>query len=387
MKQENIILKSIYKYFKKNKLFLHEPIFSNKEKKNLANCLKSSFVSTSSGGYYVNKFSQQIKKFTKSRYAICTINGVSALHASLIALGIKKDEEVLVPSLTFVATIHPILYLGAVPHFVEVNNKNFGICFIKLAKYLKDNFYKKDNYYYNKITNRKITAIIAVHVFGNPCDIYELKLIAKKFNLKLIEDSAEALGSFYKKKHVGTFGEVGIFSFNGNKIITSGGGGIVVTNKKNIFKKILHLTANSKMPHKWDFIHDQIGFNYRMPNINASLVSAQFENLKKILTIKKRIFQIYKKIFSNHQDFFLLENLNKDIISNNWLNTIIIKNNKLNKNKLIKSFYTKKFFVRPVWKPLHTLKHLRKFPKMKLNITNTIYKTAISLPSGPGILK
>ena len=380
------ISNQILKKFNSKKLKLHEPVFSKAEKENLKFCIDSGFVSTSSNGFFIKKLEKQIKKFTKSRYAICTINGVSGIHASLLALDIKKDQEILVPSLTFVASVHPILYLGAIPHFVEVQEKNFGICPNKLEKYLKLNSYKKGQNLYNKKTNRRIKGIIAVHVFGNPCDIIKIKTIAKKYNLKLVEDATEALGSFYKNRHLGTFGDTGVFSFNGNKIITSGGGGVVITNSKKIYKKVSNLVSNSKVPHKWEYIHNRVGYNYRMPNLNAALASAQFDKLKKILKIKKNIFKDYKKIFANYKEVIIL-NATKDSISNNWLNTIVIKDNKINRDNFIKYLYNKKIFVRPIWKPLHTLKHLKKFPKMNLKITNKIYETAISLPSGPGIIK
>ena len=380
------ISNQILKNFNSKKLKLHEPVFSKIEKKNLENCIDNGFVSTSSNGFFIKKLESQIKRFTKSRYAICTINGVSGIHASLLALDFKKDEEILVPSLTFVATVHPILYLGAIPHFVEVEEENFGICPNKLERYLELNSYKKGQNFYNKTTNRKIKGIIAVHVFGNPCDIIKIKRIAKKYNLKLVEDSTEALGSFYKKRHLGTFGDTGVFSFNGNKIITSGGGGVVITNNKKIYKKISSLVSNSKVPHNWEYIHNQVGYNYRMPNLNAALASAQFNKLKKILKIKKNIFKNYKKIFAQYTEVALLKPT-KNSSSNNWLNTLIIKDNKIKKDNFIKYLYKKKIFVRPIWKPLHTLKHLKKFPKMNLSITNKIYEIAISLPSGPGIIK
>ena len=228
----------ILKKFKPNKLNLHEPIFSKKEISNLSHCIKIGMVSNSQNGFFIKRFENQIKKFVKTKYVACTINGVSGLHVSLLALGVKKNEEVFLPSLTFVATVHPILYIGAIPHFVDASINDFGICVKKFETYLQNISIKRGNNYYNKKTNRKLSAVIAVHIFGNPCNIEKLKKLAKKYRLKLIEDSTEALGSFYKKKHVGNFGETRVFSFNGNKIITSCGGGVVITNKKNIFKKI-----------------------------------------------------------------------------------------------------------------------------------------------------
>tara|TARA_B100000575_G_C23111672_1_gene642214 strand:- start:604 stop:1770 length:1167 start_codon:yes stop_codon:yes gene_type:complete len=381
-----VISNEILKKFNPKKLKLHEPFFSKTEIDYVVKCIKSGHVSSSDKGHYIKKLQNQVKQFTNSKYAVCTINGVSGIHASLLALNVQKNEEVLVPSLTFVASVHPILYLGAVPHFVDVEKDNLGICPKRLELYLKKITYKKGRSLVNKKTKRKITAIIAVHVFGNPCKIKEIKLVAKKYNLKLVEDSTEALGSYYKKKHVGTFGDTGIFSFNGNKIITSGGGGVVVTDNKKIFKKISLLISNSKEPHKWEYIHNQTGYNYRMPNLNAALASAQFTKLKEILKSKVKIFKIYKKMFSRYREIKLLT-IHERFQSNNWLNTLIIKDTKLKKNNFIKYLHKKKIYVRPAWKPLHTLKHLKKFPKMSLKTTDKIYRSSISLPSGPGILK
>ncbi len=382
----NEISKEIKKRFNPKKLNLHEPIFSRKEKSNLSSCIKSGLVSTSNKGRFIKKLEGQIRNFTKSKYVVCTINGVSAIHGGLISLGLKKNDEILLPSLTFVATVHPILYIGAVPHFVDAENRTFGICAYKLEKYLKKITFKKGAFFFNKKTKRRISAIIAVHIFGNPCEILKLRSIAKKYNLKLIEDATEALGSFVNKKHAGTFGDIGIFSFNGNKIITAGGGGAIITNNKVLYKRISHLVSNSKISHPWEYIHDQVGFNYRMPNLNAALASAQFDKLKQIIKIKRDISIIYKNIFWKFKNFKFLDESN-NAKSNFWLNTIIIKDKKINKKKLIQHFHKNKIFVRPVWKPLHTLKHLKNFPKMKLNSTINIYQNSICLPSGPGIKK
>lgn len=380
------ISKKIKENFNSKKLKLHEPIFSLQEKKNLAICINSGFVSTSLNGHFIKKLENQIKKYTKCKYVVCTINGVSGLHASLLALDVKKNDEVLVPSLTFVATVNPVLYAGAIPHFVDADIKNFGVDFKKLKAYLELISYKKGAFFYNKKTNRRLKALINVHVFGNPSDIYKLKSLAKRYNLKLIEDATEALGSFFKNKHVGNFGDTGVFSFNGNKIITAGGGGAVITNNKILYEKISHLVSNAKKKHKWEFIHDQTGFNYRMPNINAALVSAQFEKLKKILKIKRDIFNTYKDIVSKFKEVDLLAE-SKNSKSNYWLNTLMLKDKKGKKDDFIKFFFKEKIFVRPVWKPLHTLIHLKKFPRMNLQVTEYIYKNSINLPSGPGIKK
>ena len=279
-----------------------------------------------------------------------------------------------------------MLYAGATPHFVEVSEDDLGVDPNKLEIYLNKITKYKNGNYYNKNTGRIIKGMMPVHVFGNACKIDQLIKIAKKFNLITIEDATEALGTYFKNKHVGTFGDMGVISFNGNKIITSGGGGMILTKNSRYAKKVLHLVSNAKINHKWEYIHDQIGFNYRMPNLNAALGYAQFKKFNKIILKKKNIYLFYKKIFQQHKDFSILEP-SKKTISNHWLNTLIIRNKKINKTDLIKMFQKLNIKVRPIWKPLHTLRHLKKYPKMKLNISNKIYEKVINLPSGPDILK
>ena len=223
---------------------LHEPLFLGREVNYLKNTIKTNFVS--SGGKYVNEFEMQVSKYTKAKYAIAVVNGTQAIFISLKACGIKKNEEVLVPSLTFVGTVNAISYLGAEPHFVDSNMNDFGIDCVKLENYLNKVVRFKGNKSINKFTGRVIRAIMPVHIFGHPCNIPAILKLAKKFKLIVVEDAAEGLGSFYKKKHLGTFGDVGCISFNGNKIITTGGGGMVITNKKKIALKIRHLTTTAK---------------------------------------------------------------------------------------------------------------------------------------------
>jgi perosamine synthetase len=240
---------------------------------------------------------------------------------------------------------------------------------------------KKGKFYFNKKTKRKIKAIMPVHVFGNICQIDRILKIAKKYNLVVIEDAAEALGSFYKNKHAGTFGLVGCFSFNGNKIMTTGGGGAIITNNKLLAKKIKHLSTTAKINHRWEYIHDEVGYNFRMPNLNAALGSAQIENLNKFLRSKKKLFLRYGKEFLKVNNVRLIKNpeLSK---SNNWLNTIFIKNSSIKKrNKVLSLAQKNRIFLRPVWKPLHTLKHFNKMPRMNLDSAIKIYESCINLPS------
>ena len=379
MTLKNDIIKSIIKVVGKKKHHLHEPLFCGNEIKYLKKTIKTNLVS--SVGPFVTKFENKIRKFTRSKYAISVVNCTEALHLSLVACGVNNDDEVLVPTITFAGTVNAIVYSGAIPHFVDSEFETLGIDPIKLEKYLEKIIIKKGKFYFNKKTKRKIRAIIPVHVFGNICQIDRILKIAKKYNLLVIEDAAEALGSFFKNKHAGTFGLVGCFSFNGNKIMTTGGGGAIITNNKLLAKKIKHLSTTAKINHRWEYIHDAVGYNFRMPNLNAALGSAQIENLNKFLRSKKKLFQRYCKEFLKVNEVRLIKNPEFSK-SNNWLNTIFIKNSSIKKrNKVLSLAQKNQIFLRPVWKPLHQLKHFRYMPKMNLENAKRIYISCINLPS------
>jgi perosamine synthetase len=380
-----IIIKSIIAVIGKKKHQLHEPLFFGNEIKYLKKTISENLVSTI--GPFVKKFEDQIKKYTKTKYVISIINGTEALHLSLVACGIKNNDEVLVPAITFAGTANAILYSGAIPHFVDSELETLGIDPIKLERYLEKVSIKKGKFYFNKKTSRRIRAIIPVHIFGNICQIDNILKISKKYNLIVIEDAAEALGSFYKKKHAGTFGLVGCFSFNGNKIITTGGGGAIITNSKLLAKKIKHLSTTAKINHRWEYIHDTVGYNFRMPNLNAALGSAQIENLNKFLKSKRKLFLRYSEEFLKINEVRLIKNP-RSSKSNNWLNTIFIKNSSIKKrNKVLSLAQKNRIFLRPVWKPLHTLKYFNNMPKMNLDVAMKIYKSCINLPSSASYFK
>lgn len=373
------IIKSIINVVGKKKHHLHEPLFFGNEIKYLKKTITTNLVS--SVGPFVKKFENQITKFTRSKYVIAVVNGTEALHLSLVACGVNSNDEVLVPAITFAGTANAIIYSGATPHFIDSEFETLGIDPYKLEKYLSKITIKKSKFYFNKKTKRRIRAIIPVHIFGNICQIDKILKIAKKYNLVVIEDAAEALGSFYKKKHAGTFGSVGCLSFNGNKILTTGGGGAIITNNRLLAKKIRHLSTTAKINHHWEYIHDSVGYNFRMPNINAALGSAQIENLNRFLRSKRKLFLRYCKEFLKVNEVRLIKNP-KFSQSNNWLNTIFIKKSSIKKrNKVLSLAKKNKIFLRPVWKPLHTLKHFKKMPKMNLDAAKKIYESCINLPS------
>jgi len=378
-KLPKVIVQTIKKVVGVGKHELHEPMFCGNEINYLKKTINTSYVS--SVGSFVEKFENKIKKFTNSKYCISVVNCTEALHLSMVACGVMKNDEVIVPSITFAGTANAIVYAGAIPHFVDSETESLGIDPFKLHRYLEKITVKRGNHFYNKKTKRLISAIIPVHVFGNICKIDEILKISKKYNLLMIEDAAEALGSFFKKKHAGTFGLVGCISFNGNKIITTGGGGAIITNNKSLAEKIKHLSTTAKVSHAYEYIHDAVGYNFRMPNINAALGCAQMENLNKFLKSKRKLFLKYCSEFSKNTNIMIIKNpINSK--SNNWLNTIFIKNLSVKTKKQILNFAHKnKIYLRPVWRPLHQLSHFKSMPRMNLDQANTIYASCINLPS------
>lgn len=374
---------NIKKKFKKNSLPLHEPIFNKTEEIFLIRCIRSSFVS--SNGKNIFLFEKRLRAITKSKHVVAVVNGTSALFLACKALRINKNHEVLVPSMTFIGTVNAISYCNAIPHFVDIESENLGIDFKKLDYYLGKILKVKKNYSINKKTNKIVKFIIPVHLFGHPCKIVECIHLAKKYKLTIIEDAAEGLGSYYKNKHVGTFGLVGVLSFNGNKIITTGGGGAIITHSKKIANNVRHLSTTAKIKNKLELAHDLIGYNYRMPNLNASLGCAQLKKLKLFLKNKRRLFNRYNKIFKNNNYFEIF----KEKIhckSNYWLQTIILKKKYSKyKKKIIEDLNKKGLEVRPVWKLIHTLKPYKKMPKMNLVNSLNLYKRIINIPSSANL--
>ncbi len=379
MKKKHIddLIGLIREIYKTKKIVLHEPRFIGKEKKNLIQTIDSTFVSSS--GENINLFEKKIAKITGSKYAISTSSGTAALHSSLIAVGCDSNSEVITQSLSFIAACNAIKYCGSHPIFIDVDRDSFGLSPSKLEKFLSENTeVRSDKLCWNKKTNRIIKACIPMHTFGFMMQVDKIKKICRKFNIKLIEDAAEALGSFYKKKHAGTFGDIGVISFNGNKIITTGAGGMIITNNKKYADKLKHLTTTAKKLHPWHFIHDMVGYNYRMPNLCASLGLAQLENLKFFLNDKKDLAHIYYQ-WGKENDFNFLRGIS-NCHPNYWLNTIIL-NNKSERDRLLEETNKKGIITRPVWTPVHKLKMYRTYSRDDMLNTNWIFNRAVSLPS------
>ena len=373
------------RFHHKSNIYLHEPDIKKEDWKFVKECLSRNFVS--SVGNYVTEFEETLKKFTKAKYVIATVNGTSAIHLALVVMGANENDEVILPSLNFVAAANAVRYCNAIPHFVEVEEETLGIDPVKLEEYLKKIVIKRNNVSFNRYTKKRIRFMLPLHMFGHPAKILELKKIAKNYNLKIIEDAAESLGSTYKSKHLGTFGDIGVLSFNGNKIITTGGGGALLTNSLKIAKKLKYLSTTAKKPHRWKYEYSDIGYNYRMPGINASLGCAQMKRIKSYVSIKRKLFKKYKDGFKNIKDIVIFQEP-KYAKSNYWLQTIIL-DNKIShlKEKILEKANNLGFSIRPIWKPLHKLDKFKLCPRMEMKITENLEKRILNLPSSVYLLK
>jgi aminotransferase in exopolysaccharide biosynthesis len=330
---------------------LHVPSFGGNEKKYLNECIDTTFVS--SIGKFVDQFEEMVASYTGAQSAVVCLNGTNALHLALLLLGLEKNDEVITQALTFVATCNAISYNGAHPVFIDVDKDTMGLSAVAADEWLKKNAIVKNRKCYNKNTGRRIKACVPMHTFGHPVHLDELIEVCNRYYIELVEDAAESLGSFYKGKHTGTFGKIGAISFNGNKTITTGGGGMLLFQDEKLGKYAKHLTTQAKVPHRWEFVHDHTGYNYRMPNINAAIGCAQMEQLENILTSKRDTAHRYKAFFSNFKeiDFFTEPD---DCKSNYWLNAIILKDKQMKLNFLE---YTNDngVMTRPVWELMNKL--------------------------------
>ena len=341
---ENVINFIQDAYKTKEFIPLHEPRFVGNEKKYLNECIDSSFVS--SVGKFVDEFEEKIANYTGAKYAIATSNGTSALHISLLLADVDQNSEVITQPLTFVATCNAISYCGAQPIFVDVDRDTMGLSPSALKEFLENNTSVKNQQCVNNKTGRVIKACMPMHTFGHPCRIDEIKDICDKYHIFLIEDAAESVGSIYKGKHTGNFGQVGVMSFNGNKIITAGGGGCIITSDKALAKKAKHLTTTAKVAHKWNFYHDMVGYNYRMPNLNAALLVAQLENLDNFIHSKRKLADAYEEFFKATDYTFVKEIA--ECKANYWLNSIILKN-KQQRDKFLNETNSQNVMTRPIW--------------------------------------
>jgi perosamine synthetase len=356
---------------------LHVPVFSGNEKKYLADCIDSGYVS--SVGQYVNKFEEIFRNYVGGRFAVAAVNGTAALQVALRLTGVDRDEEVLTQALSFVGTANAIAYCGAKPVFLDVEKATLGMDPDKLAEFLRDAASMADDgRCYNKITGKRIAACVPVHIFGHPCRVDRIKELCDGYGIPVIEDAAESIGSLYKGKHTGRFGKIGIFSFNGNKTITTGGGGMLVTDDERLAHKAKHITTTAKVPHAWEYVHDEIGFNYRMPNINAALGCAQMESLDSYLEDKRELAMRYKEYFENTPFSFVTEPA--DCRSNYWLNAIILKD-RGQRDAFLKYSNDNGVMTRPCWRLLNTLAMYKECETYRLETAQWLEDRIVNIPS------
>ena len=356
---------------------LHEPKFIGNEKKYLNECIDSTFVS--SVGKFVDRFEEEFAEYVGSKYAVAVVNGTAALHVSLRLAEVQEGDEVITQPLTFVATCNAISYCGAKPVFVDVDLKTMGMSPQSLESFLEQNCEIKDKECMNKTTQKVIKACVPMHTFGHPCKIDTIQKICEKWHITLVEDAAESLGSYYKNKHTGTFGKLGAFSFNGNKIITSGGGGVIVTDDESLAKRAKHLTTTAKLPHPYEYTHDMIAYNYRMPNLNAALLVAQMENLEKFLSSKRALSKEYANFFTGCDDIDFIQEP-KEAHSNYWLQAVMLQNRE-KRDEFLQ--YTNKHNVmtRPIWRLMSELEMFADCQKTDLSNAEYLQERIVNLPS------
>lgn len=375
----NKIVETLKNTLPKGPIALHEPNFRKNEWEYVKDCIDTRWVS--SVGKYVDRFEEMLKEYTGVDQAVAVVNGTAALHICLKLIGVESDDEVLIPSLTFIATANAVMYCNAVPHFVDCSLDTLGINPIKLESYLHEIAEIRGRECYNKQTGRRIKALVPMHTFGHPVDLDRLLEISQRFHIELVEDAAESLGSFYKGRHTGNWGRVAALSFNGNKVITTGGGGAILTNDKKLGEMAKHLTTTAKIKHQWAFIHDQVGYNYRLPNINAALGCAQLESLPLFVEQKRRLAETYKDVFANMEGvtFFTEPPFAK---SNYWLNAILLDEAlTCYRDELLEISNKAGIMTRPVWSLLHELPMFKQCPKMDLSIASSLERRIINIPS------
>ncbi len=364
-------------YQTKNYIPLHEPKFIGNEKLFLNKCIESTLVS--SIGNFVIDVEKKIVDYTGSKYAIATTNGTSALHISLILAKVGQENEVLTQPLNFIATCNAISYCGAKPIFIDVDKDTMGLSPIALKSFLEKNTtINNKNECINNKTRKIIKACVPMHSYGHPCRIDEIKEICDDYNIFLIEDAAESIGSFYKGKHTGTFGNIGTMSFNGNKIITAGGGGCIITNDQSLAQKAKHLTTTARTPHKWNYNHDMIGYNYRMPNLNAALLVAQIEKLNDFISNKRNLAKKYEVFFKSSKYSFFKEPKNSK--SNYWLNCIILEN-KVQRDQFLEETNSKGIMTRPIWTLMNKLPMFQDAQCDELKNSDWLDERIVNLPS------
>ena len=358
---------------------LHEPRFAGNEWNYLKECLDSTFVS--SVGSFVDRFEAELAAYTGAKHVVAVVNGTAALHVALQLAGVQAGDEVLIPALTFVATANAVAYCGAIPHFVDSEERTLGLDPLALRDYLKSTTEIGGGQCVNRATGRVIRSMVPMHAFGHPADIDGILAVARDFHLTLIEDAAESLGSTVRGRHTGTFGMMGTLSFNGNKTVTTGGGGALLINDKDLAMRAKHLTTTAKLPHRWEFRHDEIGYNYRLPNINAALGCAQLEQLPVFLKAKRRLFDRYQSAFAGMPRARVVAEP-AHCRSNYWLQAVLLDETVASqRDTVLAATNDAGFMTRPVWTLMHRLLPYCNCPRMELPVAESLERRLVNLPS------
>ncbi|WP_456452885.1 LegC family aminotransferase [Hydrogenimonas sp.] len=356
---------------------LHEPVFMGNEKRYLNECVDSTFVS--SVGAFVDRFEKMVADYTGAKYAVATVNGTAALHIALKLAGVDEESEVITQPLTFVATCNAISYCGARPLFVDIDRDTMGLSPVKLQEFLKKEAVVKEEGCFNRQTGRRIAAVVPMHTFGHPCRIEEIARVCEAYRIPLVEDAAESLGSFVGDRHTGTFGRVAAFSFNGNKTITTGGGGMLITDDEILARRAKHVTTTAKVPHPYRYDHDEIGYNYRLPNLNAALGCAQMEKLDEILADKRRTAEAYARFFEKGgPNFFLAREGTR---ANYWLNALVLENGE-ERDRFLEETNRSGVMTRPVWTLMNRLPMFAEAPRGDLSEAEWLEERVVNIPSG-----
>ena len=358
---------------------LHEPTFHGNEWKYVKECLDSTFVS--SVGKFVDRFEVDLATYTGAKHSVAVVNGTAALHIALKLASVSTGDEVLVPALTFVATANAVTYCGATPHFVDSEERTLGVDAGKLREYLNSHTEQRGGHCINHATGQVIRALVPMHTFGHPVDVDGLLALAHDFNIALIEDAAESLGSYYHGQHTGTFGLMGTLSFNGNKTITTGGGGAILTNDTALAKRAKHLSTTAKLPHEWEYQHDEIGYNYRLPNLNAALGCAQLEQLPSMLASKRELFHRYRTALASEAELNLISEP-EQCQSNYWLQTLLLNSEvAVQRDEILQATNDVGIRTRPAWNLLHALTPFESAPRMDLAEAKSLSERLINIPS------
>lgn len=369
-----------YKAGEGERVMLHHPTFAGNEKKYLEECIDTTFVS--SVGAFVDRFERDMEAYTGARKAVVCVSGTNALHMAMMLAGVERDDEVLTQALTFIATCNAISYIGAHPVFIDVDRDTMGLSPAAMERWLDEHAELRDNgECYNKLTGRRIKACVPMHTFGHPVRLDELKSVCGKWHIELVEDAAESIGSLYKGQHTGTFGKVGAISFNGNKTITTGGGGMLLFRDEDLGNYAKHITTQAKVPHRWAFIHDHIGYNYRMPNINAALGCAQLEQIDGFIDSKRRTAQAYIDLFAGEPHGIKFMKEPEGTRSNYWLNAILMPD-KESQQAFLEYSNDHGVMTRPVWELMNRLPMFETAQTDGLENSRWLADRIVNIPSG-----